>query len=925
MECILMTVLSLSLSGSALGLIVLLLSRLFKKQLTSGLVYLCWALVVLRFALPVSGLIGLRAQDPAQGAAKYTGGAGFYSYYSRTEGLLTREDANEMPKEGAGSGQGASLPGGAQTGAAPGTALEKTGTPFYRDVRFWFALWLSGALLSFGGTLLSFGRFKRLLFRTLKPARPVDSSVLGALNASPYPALYRSDKVSSSLLLGLIRPVIVLPDREYSADDLDRVLRHELIHYRRGDLALKWLQALVYALHWFNPLTYLFRAQTTLYCELSCDQRLLKSMDRDDKRSYGELLLKLAADRALPRRVIAVSFTTQKRDLKERLVQIMYFKRLGKQALALGLALVMMVAGCAFVLGPARASGAQDVTVDSASTETFRVSSVNELLSALGSNRSIILAPGTYDLSSAAGYGVMSGPDYYWEDCYDGYTLVLDVINNLTLQGEGEPGEVNIVTAPRNAAVLKLLGCKGVTLKNLTAGHTELPDACQGPVLSLYASIDVQVDRCVLFGCGTLGIQADECWKLNVTDTVIKECTSGALTIANSTDVIFDGCELTDCKAHDGYPGYCLVEVYNSTDVALVNTRVEGNYTYSFVNTSNAHEFSILGCQVLSNRFECGFSLNGESVRVDKSSFDQSAFNAERFFEGEFAYALGPDGAQLDAETLFAMQFAKCDAPSFAPAQAAPLEGKLLSDGRMEYHVQNADELISALGSDRIIYLDGEEYLLSSAEQYGKRSGENCFWSRTYDGYQLSLIGVKNLTIVSPNGKARIETLPRSVDVLAFKFCEGVTLENLILGHIKGAGSCTGDVVSFLGCYDCKIKQSELYGCGVNGVNAYGSVDLHVDDTQIYECSQYAAVVVDCEGTQFNDVTLRDCGFNAISTLRCSVRFSGDAYYTPGYQPKDNGPEDYDDETVYDPEDLGFALPAPEEAEEPVEPIDPDM
>ncbi|MBQ4227650.1 MAG: hypothetical protein II697_05545, partial [Clostridia bacterium] len=99
MERILMTVLSLSLSGSALGLIVLFSSRLFKKQLTSGFVYLCWALVVLRFALPVSGLIGLSAQDPSQrasGAENRAEGAGFYSYYSRTEGLLTLEDANKL-------------------------------------------------------------------------------------------------------------------------------------------------------------------------------------------------------------------------------------------------------------------------------------------------------------------------------------------------------------------------------------------------------------------------------------------------------------------------------------------------------------------------------------------------------------------------------------------------------------------------------------------------------------------------------------------------------------------------------------------------------------------------------------------------------------------------------------------------------------
>ncbi|MBR5751670.1 MAG: M56 family metallopeptidase, partial [Clostridia bacterium] len=364
------TVLSLTLAGSALGLIVLLVSKLAGKKLSSRFLYLCWALVILRFALPLNGIIGVSfSKDSSPQTVRSSvsdGEAGLYvSPLNRTEGVLTRESATENLLKLAGTAQ--SSPANdpvvsvtARTGAQNKTAAASHAAPLYKNPQFWFSLWLGGALISFAGTVIGFGRFRRLLYRTLKPARPLDSSVLNALNASPFPALYRSDKVSTTVLLGLVRPVIVLPDREYTSDDLDRILRHELTHYRRGDLALKWLQTLVYAVHWFNPLVYVFRARTTLYCELSCDQKLLKRMDRKDKQSYGELLLNLAADRALPRRVIAVSFTTQTRDLKERLVQIMTFKKLGKQALALSLAVVMAIFGCAFVLGPAKASSAAD-------------------------------------------------------------------------------------------------------------------------------------------------------------------------------------------------------------------------------------------------------------------------------------------------------------------------------------------------------------------------------------------------------------------------------------------------------------------------------------------------------------------------------------------------------------------------------------
>ena len=237
------TVLSLTLAGSALGLIVLLVSKLAGKKLSSRFVYLCWALVILRFALPLSGVIGVSftkeaAPEPVRQVST-DGRAGLYvSPLSRTEGTLTWESAIENVRKQAEQPAQTSSDGAVvsavsrQSGTLvdPAAAAPAPRIPFYKNPVFWFYLWLSGALLSFLGTVISFGRFRRLLYRTLKPARPLDSSVLNALNASPFPALYRSDKVSTTVLLGLVRPVIVLPDREYSSDDLDRILRHELTH-----------------------------------------------------------------------------------------------------------------------------------------------------------------------------------------------------------------------------------------------------------------------------------------------------------------------------------------------------------------------------------------------------------------------------------------------------------------------------------------------------------------------------------------------------------------------------------------------------------------------------------------------------------------------------------------------------------------------
>ena len=916
--------LSLSLSGSVLGLAVLLLSRLGKKQLRSGFIYLCWALVLLRFVLPLNGLFGPnleryvpeRASIPYEASGQVRSSGYYSSPLSRTEGTLTWDAASKNAQKALNSSEFAQVQTLSEETSAPGerNALQSAAAAareLWNNGKIWFYLWLAGALVSITGTICSFLRFRRVLFRTLKPALPLDSSVLSALNASPYPALYRSDKVSTTMLLGLVRPVIILPDREYSSEMLDRMLRHELTHYRRGDLALKWLQMLVVSVHWFNPLVYLFRTQAALYCELSCDQKLIKSMNRDDKQSYGEMLLNLAADKALPRRVIAVSFTTQKRDLKERLVQIMTFKKLGKQALALMLAALIMVCSLAYVLGPAQAStqtpgnDGSGVVVTDEDRLVYHVSTVDDLLHSLGDNRTIYLAPGTYDLTKAQGYGWGQTAEYYWEEVADGYQLVIDVVCGLTIAGEGPADEVNIVTSPRSAAVLKFNGCANPELRNVTVGHTLMPDACQGAVLYFYGCRNTLIDNCVLYGCGTIGVQAYECWKFSCTNTVIKECSVGAVEMSYCYEAAFDGCEFRNCSAHDGYPGYVLIQLYNNSDLGFYNCSIHDNYTMSFVESSNTHGLEMIGCRVKDNRFDTGFSTWGDAITLAQNEFGTNALSPTRWFDGQNSFALGPDGSQIDGRNIENMQWSEYHYAGRTVEETEKPEGKQLENGMMEYHVNNIDDLLACLGSDTVICLESGLYEISSAKQYGGKGGINYYWSECYDGYGLVLMGIKNLKIVGPEEKAHIELYPRSADVMAFRFCDNVRLENLVLGHTQGAGGCTGDVVSFMGCGFCDVVNCELFGCGVNGVNAYACTDIRVTGSMIYECSGYAAVISDCADTVFENVIIRDCTNNSILTQRCRVSFSGETYYSDNYVPKDyydDGyySDDYGDEYGYE-------------------------
>ena len=75
------------------------------------------------------------------------------------------------------------------------------------------------------------------------------------------PDVLISARVQSPMLVGFVKPVIVLPERIYGEQELLLILRHELMHYKHHDLWYKLILLAANAVHWFNPLVYLMLRQ----------------------------------------------------------------------------------------------------------------------------------------------------------------------------------------------------------------------------------------------------------------------------------------------------------------------------------------------------------------------------------------------------------------------------------------------------------------------------------------------------------------------------------------------------------------------------------------------------------------------------------------------------------------------------------------
>lgn len=108
--------------------------------------------------------------------------------------------------------------------------------------------------------------------------------------------LVQSAAVNVPLSMGTMKRtrVTVLPNREFTKQELQFIFRHEIHHIQRGDVSNKMFFAFCQALCWFNPLIWIATRKASDDLELSCDEIVLENMDDEKRRQYADLLLNTA-------------------------------------------------------------------------------------------------------------------------------------------------------------------------------------------------------------------------------------------------------------------------------------------------------------------------------------------------------------------------------------------------------------------------------------------------------------------------------------------------------------------------------------------------------------------------------------------------------------------------------------------------------
>ena len=186
-------------------------------------------------------------------------------------------------------------------------------------------------------------------------------------------------------------------------------------------------------------------------------------------------------------------------------------------------------------------------TVPDGPKTSVTVTNADEFLAAIGPNTEIVIDEETIDFSTAKDYGGGPKKYYRWEDIYDGPALVIAGADNLTIRSkDGKTKNHTISAVPRYANVLTFLNCDNLVLSGFTAGHTQEPGACVGGVLRFQNCTMISVDNCGLFGCGTLGVDAEACTSITLRSSEIYECSNGGVQMLDTTGITIEKCTFRD-------------------------------------------------------------------------------------------------------------------------------------------------------------------------------------------------------------------------------------------------------------------------------------------------------------------------------------------------------------------------------------------
>lgn len=296
--------------GSLLSLVLLAIKAIFKRRFTCSWYYYMWILVLLIMLIPV------KIDIPMRTAADYG------------QIIVLSENTVQL-----------SLADNTTVGAEPQRQIVMLARLLVPAAY----IWVITAAMLFLIKIIKYVAFVKKIYAN---SSDFICPQIGS-HTNKNVRIRKSDAYRSPLVIGVLKPVLLLPKAEISQEQLEFILAHECTHIKRRDAMYKWLISIVKCVHWFNPFIYFIADRIYLDCEISCDIAVTSKMSMPEKKRYMETLLSLAAKESSKLVPAVLEMASNKRRLKQRFKIISEKYKVGKKSRAASIAVAAITAICA--------------------------------------------------------------------------------------------------------------------------------------------------------------------------------------------------------------------------------------------------------------------------------------------------------------------------------------------------------------------------------------------------------------------------------------------------------------------------------------------------------------------------------------------------------------------------------------------------
>lgn len=363
------------LESSLLVLLILGIRKIFTGKIRYTALYALWLLILVRFLIPVnffstpfsigtivsetvSSWAGEKSADPGEKSAVMMG-----------QSAYVNDAAAGHTKAGALQGAAVKSQPAQQTesevkGESPDTTGIESGeiwTISDGSKRLIFGGWLFVSAILFLWLIMS----NVNLNRKMRKNRMLYGKREGV-------CIYLVPGIKNPCLYGFFRPAIYLPaafvrngdGKVENKEEIGQMIMHEYVHYCHGDHIWAMFRILLVSFYWFDPFLWLAVFCSKKDAELACDETVIRRLGERKRFSYGEMLVRLAADTNWGDfRYSMMAMSRKGKEMEKRIRAISVCKRYSKWILIPLVAAVLVTAGitCSTGIGPlAREQQASD-------------------------------------------------------------------------------------------------------------------------------------------------------------------------------------------------------------------------------------------------------------------------------------------------------------------------------------------------------------------------------------------------------------------------------------------------------------------------------------------------------------------------------------------------------------------------------------